>query len=411
MSKTRIVRITGIILVAVLAIGLGLRLTWADKSATGPGQSSVLDPTTYISATVPDEENAALWLRAASEALVLSKDQINLVGDLTVIPVEEWTPAQHEQVRSLLEQARPAMDLLKRSLRLTRTSYGLDLDDLKSVMLNSHKLPLLDMIRLQRFLYVVALDSLERGDREGFLSAVTPMPLLAVSAEREAPLIATLVGVACDKIMLDAIRQAIARPETDVPTLDQLERLIPDNDLREVWKRTIASEFALGSLRSGQGTAPLGQPIPPGDDAWRSATIAAFVETFDHPFGSVPDWVSEQQRRIEQATKGGPDVQTENLVKAVGRFQYTSSARRLAHFALALRREAIRTGSYPRTLVSLRGASQPDPFAGTLPVLSVNPDGSAVLAIANGYEIYKRVWTDVHPAKLHTWQLPAPPRR
>lgn len=416
MSTPRVVRTIGISLVAVLAISLGLRLTWANKPVAKGVQPDPLDPKTYVSAAVPDEENAAPWLRAASQALVLTKDQRSLIGDLTSTAVEGWTPAQREQLRLLLDQAGPAMDLLQRALRFTQTSYGLDLDDLKRVEMNRQKLPLIDLIHLNRFLYVAARDALDRGDKERFLSAAKPMPLLALSMERESPLIATLVGIACDKMLVDLIRLAIARPQTDHLTLDEVEQLIPDNDLRAVWRRTITSEFALAPLRRDQATVPLpteqeraalDRSLLSADAATRSAAIVAFTEVLDTPFGSSPDWLATQERRITEATKAG--VETPNLVRAAGRFQHTLSARHLARLALALRREAMRTGSYPATLASLPGASQPDLFAGTPPVLSLNPDGSAVLTIPAG--VYKRFYTDVQPPELNTWQLPVPTRR
>jgi hypothetical protein len=410
MSRTDVVRVMGIGLVAALAISLSLRLTWAKKSATEAGQPDALDPKTYISATVTDEENAALWLRAASQALVLTEHQRSFIGDLTATPVKEWTSAQRAELRPLLDDAQPAMDLLGRAVRFSRTSYGLGVDDLKAADMNSHKLPLLNIIWLGRFLHVAALDALEHGDKARFLSTVRPLALLAVSTERETPLIATLVGLACDKMFMEVVRQAIARPETDALTLDELEQLILTNDLREVWQRTVASEFALAPLRRGQTTALLDRPLAVGDEAERRAIIAALGESFDHPFGSSPTWLAEQHRRIAQATKAHSEV-PDLLVRAVGRFQHGLSARHLAHLALGLRREVLQTGSYPATLAPSPSASQPDPFYGTRPVLSIKPDGSAVLAMPDGDVVYKRFWTDVSPPKLHTWQLPARPRR
>ena len=252
------------------------------------------------------------------------------------------------------------MYLLQRALGFTQTSYGLDLDDLKRVEMNRQKLPLIDLIHLNRFLYVAARDALDRGDKERFLSAAKLMPLLALSMERESPLIATLVGIACDKMLVDLIKLAIARPQTDHLTLDEVEQLIPDNDLRAVWRRTITSEFALAPLRRDQATEPLpteqeraalDRSLLSADAATRSAAIVAFTEVLDTAFGSSPDWSATQERRITEATKAS--VETPNLVRAAGRFQHTLSARHLARLALALRREAMRTGSYPATLASL----------------------------------------------------------
>lgn len=410
MRTRHAIRVTGIALVAVLAAGLGLRLALAKQAARAARGADVLDPQTYVSVTVPDDENAATWLRAAAEALVLTREQREFVGDLTMTPVGRWTPAQHERLLALIAEARPVFELLERGVRLPRTSYGLDLDDLRSAALNRHKLPLLDLLRLQRLLYVTAEDALGRKDADGLFSAATPMSLVAVSLEREAPLIAGLVGVACDKMLVDVIRQAVAQSWLTGSALDRLDRLVPDEDLRAAWRRDIASEFALGPLRLDRAPVPAEQPLPGADEATRRAAITAISAALDDPFGSSADWIAAQERRISAAIgtefKGHGD-----LVKAAGRFQHTLSGRRLAHMAIALRRGAKSRGSYPATLAAVPGASSVDPFWGVPPTISVEPDGSALLTVAGTQATYVRLYGNVHPPELLLWHLPAPTHR
>ena len=62
---------------------------------------------------------------------------------------------------------------------------------------------------------------------------------MAVALERESPVVAMLIGVAAEKILLTVTSEATARPEVSLKTLQRLQSLLLDTDLRATWRRAL----------------------------------------------------------------------------------------------------------------------------------------------------------------------------
>jgi hypothetical protein len=414
----RRIRYAGVAIVLLLALSLGLRLTWATWAGVGAGEHDPFDRATYASAVVPDEENAALWLRAAAHALVLTEAQKQLVGALTTAPLASWTPEQRGRLHEVANQTQPAMALLAHATSLPTVSFGLDVADLAEIdpaskpgmTLNPRKLPLVELLWLQRYLYVASLEALDRGNQEEFLAAARPMALIATATENEAPLISTLIGVASERMYLLVVNAAVERPETPDATLDELERALPKSDLRAVWRRSAFAEMTVTPTRESAR-------------AGRLLAIEALVTCFDQPFGLDPNWFSSESARLDRTERGafeqlddrmqrltGGQPDAVMLLKTAGRFQCTATARRMAALALALRRQG-RSGAYPTTLAPYPEATRPDPFAGRPLDWRVAADGGATLSLPNGEELRIRLFAPIDAPWPLTWHLPPPARR
>lgn len=406
----RSVRIAGVAAVAGLAVLLGAQLQARAADAqleqaftrkVGP-----LEPAAYASPTVPDGENAAIWLRAAASAMSLSQDDKDLITDLSTSPAADWTAVQREQAEGLLTRNAPALLLVQRAAAMPRSSYLLE-----TVRVHPD-LPLLELIWLARTVNIRARLAAAEGDWAVLRSSVEGLACIGASLERESPLIAQLIGVASERMMDDALLAAVRSPASDRQALQGLEATIPDVDLAAAWRR------ALGYLGAGvhsgaidlrdmfdEGTTRVAMSVPGPDEYLRIATEIQGLA--NRPMGLDDALVNRLEASKRHLQSRPPaDILAGSLV----RYQSLLSLRRLARLALRLRLAALERGSYPESLARWPESAAPDPLTGGALSYQRNPDGSATIAVPGAEELYNRI-NELKTVVPFAWELAPPTSR
>ncbi len=420
MSKAvrRTVRVVGVALVVALAGLLALRIYGDGRLAAAEREFRAnvgpMAGNPYASPAVPDEENAAIYLRAGAEAVVLPGGERALAAELTTLVFKRWDPQQVSEISRILAGNAPALELLHRAAGMARSSFGLmdpaSVDeDLKT------KLPLLKLLWAQRLLWLDAHLALRDGDMVRLADDARAMSVMAAALEREAPLIAELVGIAAEKIVLATVADAAASPHLDAATVSGLSEALLDLDLRAAWRRSLAFEFKLPGAsqvvrreleRKGDIVRSAIYLAAPGYfDAPSVAWMAHLLVAVDVPYGTKLTPLAQQRPRSVFSPLA---IRTPNLIQAVGRNQVILSERRLARLALALRRQGLATGVYPDSLDAFPEASAPDPFTAEHIVYTHRRDGSAQLSVPGGVKLWERMQRNVGFAGPFTWELPAP---
>ena len=405
------VRIAGIVAVVALAVLLAVRLQARSADAklksefiqkVGP-----LDPAAYASPSVPDAENAAIWLRSAAAALTLSEADRGLIGDLSWLRPDEWTAAQETAIERIFSRNAPSFALAERASALPRSSFMLSGPEATNA---KYPASLIDLIRLARMIDQRARLAVKQRDWPMFRSGVAELACVGASLESESPLIGQLVGVATESMMFDAILVAMRSPATDRAALQGLDATIPGIDLAASWRR------ALGALAAGvhsgivdpramfdQGSTKVGLSVPSSEEYLR--IVLAIEGLAARPLGLDPA-LADRLEKDKGLHKGRPigDFLAGSLV----RYQRTLSLRRVARLAIGLRLAALDGGRYPDTLAAWPEASAPDPLTGGALRYERRGDGSAVISVPGAEELFNKI-NELKTSVPFTWEL-APPQ-
>jgi hypothetical protein len=400
------VQVVEILLLVALAGVLVLRVYWSRRLAAAEQdlrkQLGPLVASAFESPKIPDSDNGAIFVRAGAEAMILLGDDIPLVDKMSATPPESWTESQRADLRRIVARNAPALTLLARAVGLKRSNFGIA--DAAAKMEKPGPLPvLLKVIRVQRLLYDDALLALQEHDFSRVLSSAEVMSATAAALEHEPLLVAELMGIACEKMFLGVVEGAVATPGLDAAAISHLEHILVDVDLRVAWKQSLArvALTRLGSAASSgyRGVRKIVYSILPG---WYDAVAIEYclrlVSATDIPYGTD----------LGHAAIAMP-FNTPDLVRAAARNQVVLSQRRLARIALALRRQALETGTYPSSLSAFPEASETDPLTGGQIVYTLHPDGSAKITIPGGAKLSDEANPQAHNPGPFTWELPAPP--
>ncbi len=400
-------RVVGVVLVVALAALLVVRVYWGRRLASAERdlreQLGPLVASAFESPRIPDSDNGGIFLRAGSEALILLGNDKPLVNEMSTTPPESWTESQRADLRRIVADNRPVLELLHRAVGLKKSNLGIA--DSAAKMVKPGQIPsLLKVLSVQRLLYADSLLALQGHDLARAVANAEAMSAMAAALEREPLLVAELVGVACEKMLLGVIQGAAASPDLDGAGTSRLEQAFVQIDLRVAWKQLMA-RVALDRLGAGasgrfEGVERVVDLLLPGRyDAPAMEYCVKLVNVMDEPYGT-------DLRRKAVATP----FATPNLVRAAARNQVVLSQRRLARIALALRRQALETGAYPSSLSSFPEASTNDPFTGGQLFYTVRSDGSAQLSVPDGEKLWDQANPEVHNPGPFTWELPAPAR-
>jgi hypothetical protein len=427
----RAVREVGILLLVALAALLGLRvygnrrLAAAEREFTrrvGPRE-----PGASARARVPDEQNAAVFLRAGSEAMILPGNDKPVIGEMSMAPAGSWSESQRADLRRILANNGPALGPLHRAAGMTRSNFGAVAWDKKTHELTAP--PLFKLMTAQRLLLVDARMALLEHDSARLLADAASMATMAAGLERETPTVELQVGIACERMLLAAVGEAVAEPSTDRGTLTKLQGMLVDTDLRvawgrsNLWQQTVIQQHVAAVLSDPLAArAPkvslygrflefvLGDIFKAQQLELRADLIAAVAQ----PLGLDPPWSRRglhQPRTIFDMFEVFESVMFGQTAKSsIGRLQSTLSLRELARIALAVRLQGLATGSYRETLASLPGAMRPDPFAGKPLAYERRPDGSVRISVPDFEALWKRVSDVGARAQPFSWELPASPR-
>ncbi len=417
-AMRRTVRVVGVALVVALVGLLALRIYGDRRLAAAEREFTVnVGPTAGSpgrSAGVPDELNAAIYLRAGAEAVVLPGGDKAAAAELTAGDPTRWNAQQVAEAGRILTANAPALTLLHRAAGMTRSSFGAVnpanlVEDLRS------KLPLLKLLWAQRLLWLDAHLALRDGDAARLLEDARAMSVMAAALERESPLISELVGIAAEKILLGTVADSAANPHLDEAAVSDLSRVLLDVDLRVAWRRSLAFESKVpGGLQAFEGgPKPRGNLIrrvvylaaPSFWDAPYVEWMARLLKAVDVPYASSLGSLTHQRPRSDVSPLA---ASIPNLTQAAGRNQVILSERRLARLALALRSRALESGAYPDSLDAFPEAAAPDPFTAEHIVYTHRPDGSAQISVPSGVKLWERMQENVGFPGPFNWELPAP---
>jgi hypothetical protein len=415
------VRMATAALVALLALRIygSVRLAAAEKQFTARVGARETSPSAPVS--FPDDENAALLLRAGAEAMVLPGNDKPVVGEASMAPSHSWSQSQRGALRRILGNNRRALGLLHRAAGKASCNFGVIGSNNKTEELTmTHRLRLMTA---QRLLLVDARMALLESKSARLLADAASMTTMAAGLERETPMIELVVGIACEKMLLSVVGETIADPSTGRESLISLQGTLVDVDLRRAWRRSNLAEQTeierhVAPFMSDPLTAREGKVSPYGrmlefavGDIFRAQQLELRVDlvaAVDQPLGLHPQLLARGSERPRWMFDVFDSVIFPEGAKAAVRVQSTLSARNLAGFALALRLGAFETGSYPSTLAGLAGGTQPDPFAGKPLAYERRPDGSAVISVPDFEALWTRISDASASAQPFAWELPAP---
>lgn len=412
-----VVRVLGVLVVLVLVLLLGLRVwgaVWlqraesAFKEKIGP-----LELKAWEIAAVPDEANAAIPIRAGALGVVLSKEEVTFVGELTTRPVTAWRPEEVTRLKGIVANNAGALELMHRATALERSSFGTGLEwdgDLEG------QAPLLRIIRTARLLVDRARLGWSLGEREEALRSVETLGAIARVCETENLLIAQLIGVAVERMAFVVVAEIVASPSASEAEIARVAAALPRVDLRRAWVRTVATETltfrdGLATNRSRYGRQERGTLRRAGIWALRSLQAAPAFEVasgraslVDQPAGQASD-----PKTWPIAKSGWFDLEKYASLpgKAAVRYQATLAGRMLWRAAVELRSRSAASGAYPESLTTLPDAERPDALTGDPLSYQRRQDGSAVVSVPRGVEVYDSI-NEIKSFAPFTWELPAP---
>jgi hypothetical protein len=423
------VRLVAGALVVALAALLGVRVYGKSRLAAAEREFArgvgPRDAGTSAPVELSDEENAAVFLRAGAEAMILPGNDRPQVGEMAMMRPDGWSESQRADLRRILANNGPALELLHRAAGMTTSLFGAVTWDKKTHEITAP--PLLKLITAQRLLLADARMALLEHDSARLLADAASMATMAAGLERESEMVELLMGMACEKMFLAAVGEAVADSSTHRETLTRLQGMVVDTDLKAAWRR---GNLAQQAVISKHVAAVLSDPLAAREgkvghyarfmdfafgkilQAQQLEIRADLIAAVDQPLGLDPSWSRRglhQPRTIFDMFDVFESVMFGQTVKSsIGRVQSTLSLRELARVALAVRLQGLAAGSYPETLASLPRATRLDPFAGKPLTYERRPDGSARIWVPDFEALWKRI-SDVGPgAQLFSWELPAP---
>jgi hypothetical protein len=378
-----------------------VRLRWAEASFLKT--YGTLELASFERPTPPRMQNAAAWYSAGAGALVLD-DSAHEDLDVTVLgnrPLTDWKRSDREKLRALLADNRCALDLLHRAPSAPDANWGI-----RYRMGVSAALPALQTLRLaEHVLAIEARLAAERGDLSSSTAAFRSLSRLTFSLEGEASLLMLLHGLSCEDLLVGALAEWLARPVPageEAALLVTLREALPNNDLTALARRVLASDGL--SLASALGRTPEGFDWWPGARPGRWRIQRWMMRLLSEPLcADVLEHTIAKASTLEGPASIAPDSAVhadDRLRPAIDR---ALAARHLIRAAFTLRSIGLARGAYPNALpaeLQLR-----DPLTGRPLTYTLNPDGSAALALQLDVAAAARM-----PLSLRAIALPPPTR-
>ncbi len=331
------------------------------------------------------------------------------------MPYQQWPQADRARVREVLGRQAGALATLHSAAGLESSSFGIryrDGFDAEAPQL----LPLLDAARL---LVVEARIAIADGDEELTVLALATLFRMATALERESTLIASLVGVAVERMGLTAACEAVASEQPFALPEEFLGRLVEVSStgvehgemLRRVaaaWQATVRLAHAEGGRGPQSDPGRDGLSLPEDLDLEQLACAAARVgELADVPFGTARDRFEELRTMLGPADSGlGGDLK--GFVGGIGRTQSVDAQRQLLRAAVAVRRMGLEGGAYPRERPAIPELTEPDPFSGQQLAYLVGDDGSVTIDLVGVRELIGEVALTSVARAISPVVLPAP---
>jgi hypothetical protein len=406
--------VVGLVLFAALSVHLYGAHKLASVSRQFETEVGPLSLQALVKKKLPPERNSVTWLRPGVLATVYLTGDQDVVGSLFAEPFGTWPPEETAKLREILDRNGPALALLDRARGIKESNWDIDYTEGMTA-----KIPnLLAAMNVSKLLTARGRMALAEGDRETALASVEMLGALARSHEAERATIVFLIGLAIEKNQIALVHEIVASPSTTPAELDRVEASFCNEDLTRAMHQTMRGsaaaavrDFHDGSLLQqihGVLYRTIGRPLSrlfaaSAVEAHREAerSVGAPVKA---PLG--PNLGDDRERGWFDWPL---DAVSTNLTSVAARATATSSARQLAILAIALRRDALATGSYPASLPSIEGVSPDDPLTGGTRAYAVRPNGSAELRSTTTEAIVRSIapGSQLSFDALYNWSLPA----
>jgi hypothetical protein len=393
-------RYTTLAAAAVLLFGLMAVTIVRVARVVGAVEAQQLHDLTDVSAKelekppLSDEDNAAAWLQAGAAAIVWVEAEKNAVGEATLKPHDAWPTGLSSQVRATLDRHRGALETLHRAAAIERSNYGIAYGQGLAAEIPD----LLALLDASRLLMVEARIALADGDAPRALAAIETLARLATSLQDEPTTITTLVGVACERMMLTVAAEATESEHPDIGSpqfLEELEQRLPTTGGEETVVRlfdawTAVLEVELNRTPADSETDPAtGHNI---DRALLFEVRSALIELMDIPYGAAPDRFGNQATEI--VLESDPHVVVEDVqgfLKVIQRLQVVEAQRQLVLSGIAMRRIGFEDGMYPVERPDVAELTASDPFTGRQLVYESRGDGTLELGLDGAVALLEQI--------------------
>jgi hypothetical protein len=404
--------IAAAVLIVLVLAALAVARWWgqrrlAQATAQFEQTSGPLDPSRFLLPEVPDEDNAATWLMAGAQAIVIPEVATTAWNEGLEVRIDEWTPEILSSAESLIESNEPGFELLTRALPLEESTFGIHYDE----GVDAEIPPLIELWRAARLIRLDARLAMLEGDRDRVSRGIALLDRLSRSLLQESFLISALIALSTERLILDTTLDVVRWPETDRALILDLQTRVAALDPIALLRRALCSEATLAA------TTSLGKRYS-GDVGFLVRQQTRFVEPFmaatllegymemssllAEPFATIREYYFSKDGLPAWNVYG---ILLPNLLDAIGRAKAIETGQVLALEALRLRLVCLQTGTYPTSL----GIEIVEPFAGGPILIERAPEGgldlAAPLALALWSELYEG-GDQVKPPPL-TWRLPA----
>jgi len=409
-------RKTALAAAAGLLIGLTAVTVFRVVRLVGAGEPQAVYDLTDLDAAdlekppLPDEENAAAWLQAGAAAIVWTEAEKGTIGEATLSPYDRWPAGLFSQARAALHRHRGALETLHRAAPIERSNYGIRYGQGVDAEMPADLLGLLDASRL---LMVEARIALADGDERRTLAALETMARLAISLQDEPTTITTLVGIACERMMLTVAAEVTESEQPRVASLDvleQLEQILPIAEGHEIIARLFDAWAAVFEVEMNRRAAA--SEVGSAVDIDRARLLqlrSRLLELAAVPYGVDPERFDNLIEDV--AIESDPQVLLEDVqgfVKVIERLQVVGAQHQLVRAGTAMRRLGLSDGAYPNERPALTELVDADPFTGRQLVYEPRFDGSLGLSLDGAVALLEQIIPQQSARALEPIVLPRP---
>ncbi len=351
-----------------------------------------LAPNAYAPGAVPPERNQAHALRAATDALSLTADEVETVG--------RFNAEQDVEIASVLERHADALALVDEAATRGETDWERAYERL----LEAELPPLLELRQLASLNQARARRIFLEGDADGALAVLAAGWAINHSLSQEPILICQLVALAVEQEHLSTLASMLESSTLSAETLAQWSGLVAAASSGPERHIGLIGEMKLVNIywdfeRGGQRDAP----VPPALTVWpiRWLLRPMFRENFRvfmerlsayAEYDLVP--FHERDERFATPPHEAPFRLYHSLARAIlpavscytQQRDVLDAQRQLARVALALRSIAFREGAYPSSLQEV-DVDPTDPFSGA--ALGYEVDGESATVTSAGATLEK----------------------
>lgn len=423
----------------VVSLPLALALALALGTPIGPGGLHAADaalPATlrarfvaelgplaleeYAPPHVSERHNGALVLLEASATLALDEAQRAELPSLIAKAVTDWTEADLDRAREIVDSNPDAIDCLSTLPAYRRGNFDLRYGD-------GSRMQYPGMFRIQdatQLMHLYGLLALAESRTDDAIATIESLASLASMLYREPAIWMFVFGGAAEKRQINLAAQLVTAHTLDDASMARIGNSLLEIDVSALYRRSLghAALCAIEDLRAetlfGEAAMPSFFDAGPRsrrylqrvhesryrriwDRAWTATAggwvVDRYVEALLDAAASIDDVYLESRPKLEAVEReswvfvpGGNLVSGRSLVRDVGRNQATLAARQMLRLTLDVTRHGRRHGAYPREIDRFAGARSPNALSGSEPGYLRRGDGSARLVAPGARTVWEK---------------------